>query len=268
MSEGPIGYERLCEIADGLIEGWHSYLDREPVSKSIDLVRVGCLYGLAMNNTKLLEFIAKSYREEASPLILMPLVRTSYETGITAQWIAQVRDAPNAWINESRRQSAGLVRILRGSNNETFRSAADPVEKARVAYADLPDPASARTVAASFKEICDEVGVGADGSYQYYKLLCAFTHPSVDLADQYIAQDQTNPPTSLVALREPKFDATDAWLFLAVVATVWAQMAFQYRAQDRVLRNSLRIVSRELGIVLDLKLTEKAWLRQNQPKSS
>ncbi|MCF8572329.1 DUF5677 domain-containing protein [Gordonia sp. HY002] len=266
MAEGPIGHDRLCEIADDLIERWHSYLDREPVSKSIDLVRVGCLYGLAMNNTKLLDFIAQSHREGVSPLILMPLVRTAYETGITAQWIAQVQDAPNAWINESRRQSAGLVRSLRGSNNDTFRSAADQVERARVAYADLPGPASARTVATSFRQICDEIGVGADGSYQYYKLLCAFTHPSVDVADEYVAQDQTNPTTSLVALREPKFDATDAWLFLAVAATVWAQMSFQYRAKDNILRNFLRSVSRELGIVLDLKPTEKSWLRQNRSR--
>ncbi|MBM7365526.1 DUF5677 domain-containing protein [Gordonia hydrophobica] len=267
MTEGPIGSERLCEIASELVKDWHAYLDREPVSKSVDLVRVGCLYGLAMNNTNLLEYIAQSHRGGVSPLLLMPLVRTVYETGITAQWIAQVDDAPNAWINESRRQSGILVRALRESTNDTFRSAADSVEKARVAYDDLADPASAQSVAKNFKDICDEIGVGADGSYQYYKLLCAFTHPSVDLADEYIAQDQDDPPTSFMALRVPKFDATDAWLFLAVAATVWAQIAFQYKAKDDRLKNRLRATSRELGIALDLKPTEKAWLRQNPPKS-
>lgn len=259
MTEGPIGTERLCEIADAVVEGWHSYLDREPQTKLHRRARAACLYGLAMNNTNLLEFVTKAHREGTSPLLLMPQIRSIYETGITAQWIAQVEDAPYAWMGEGRRQSASLVEKLRTSRSEVFRDAADPIWKARVDYPDLPSKSKA--TARSFEKICDDIGVGADGSYQYYKLMCAFTHPSVDLADQYLAAVEND--LGFQAYRAPKFDKTDAWLYLAVIGTALAQMAFQYSAKDRVLRSSLRAVGKELGIPLDLKPTEVSWLRLN-----
>lgn len=214
-----------------------------------------------MNNTNLLEFVTKSHRQGASPLLLMPQIRSIYETGITAQWIAQVDDAPYAWMSEGRRQSANLVEKLRTSRSEVFRDAAGPIWKARVDYPDLPSKSKA--IARNFEKICNDIGVGADGSYQYYKLMCAFTHPSVDLADQYLAAIEDDH--DLQILTDPKFDKTDAWLYLAVLGTILAQMAFQYSAKDQVLRKSLLAFGKELGAPVDLKPTETAWLRQNGP---
>lgn len=261
MGEGPIGSERLLELAASVVADWHEYLDREPTTKAHMLPRAACLYGLAMHNTNLLEFVSQSHRGGTSPLFLMPQIRTIFETGITGQWIAQVDDAASAWINDGRRQSVNLVDRLRNSSNDAFRAAADPIENARVNYAPLPSTSG--QVARSFENICDEIGTGADGSYQYYKVMCGFTHPSVDLSDQYLADEQGDPPTGLHGLRAPKFDDTDVWLYLAVAGTVWAQIAFQYGAKDRILRSALRATANELGLLLDLKPTDKAWLRQN-----
>ncbi|MFC8316369.1 DUF5677 domain-containing protein [Gordonia sp. NPDC057258] len=260
MTTGAPTSAELLELANDVIEGWHRFLDRAPTTSGERLSRAACVYGLAMNNTNLLHFVVRAHSKQVSGLLLMPQIRTIFETGITAQWIAQIEDGANAWINESRRQTEGLVKRLRESSIEVFNEAADPIEKARVDYEELPTKSG--KVVRDFSKICDEIGIGADGTYQYYKLMCAFTHPSVDIADEYLVQN-ADREFGFSVLREPKFNPTDAWLYLAIAGTLWAQMAFQYNAKDRQFRRDLGAIARRIGVPADLKPTDAAWLRMN-----
>lgn len=250
--------DRLKEIAETVIGNWSDYLERGVTAEWDKIVSVASIYGIAMHNTNLLGLVSKLYADGTNPLLLVPQVRLVYESGITAQWIAQVGDAANAWISESRRQSKNLVEGLESSQHEHLRSVAEGIRRARVDYQD--PPSASKGVARRFDAICDDVGVGKDGSYQYYKLMCTYSHPSLDLSETYLETD--SGPAGFRTRTEPDFGG--GWIaYIAIIGTVWAQMAFQYHAKDRVFRNSLREIARELGVLVDLKPTGEAWKRLN-----
>ncbi|MBA4023876.1 MAG: hypothetical protein C0482_16075 [Gordonia sp.] len=253
---GKLSVDDLHSISERLSNRWSEYLEDTPTTNGDEATRAWCVYGLAMHTTNLLSLVAGLHTTGVNPMFLMPQVRTMYETAITAQWIALVEDGANAWINASQANSARLIDNLRKSSDPIFTNAADSIQKARIMDTALPSTSDHQ--AGNFKSLCADLNIGDTDAYSYYKLLCAYTHPSVDLADEYLVQPEGQ---NAAIVRQPKMTPTDAWFYLAAASTVWAQMAMQLTAKDPTFRNHLRSIARELGVEDTFQPSDAAWLR-------
>lgn len=122
------------------------------------------------------------WMDEVLQVAARPLARVLYETGVFAQWIAHDPEAAEAMVaafSEERRKLA-----------TNFRKAPRLAHLAQQIEAARPDVVSPRLgIASSFASVCDRFEDGAE-LYANYRILSGQTHTGVEIADQWLAQEE------------------------------------------------------------------------------
>lgn len=187
-------------------------------------------------------------------LVAMPLVRSAYESAITAQWLVHSEIAIGAFLKEDVRQRRNMSRKMAQSAFESVRESAS-----QFTHTNEPDIEKllAATEEGRYMEQRCEVFQGGLDLYNYYRLMSSLVHPGATLADFYC---QTNEESQLgVSLvTEPASLDTDGWIYFSIVSAVWGLRALDHVDQNRRDREHLRRIARELGFIETLKLTPEA----------
>ena len=190
-------------------------------------------------------------------LAALPLVRSCYESAITAQWAAQSRDGYTAFMNEDIRQRRNHVRAMSEAASTVFREAASTIHGAD--FEDFPTTASART----FDKVCDDLDPGGHDAYVTYRMQSHLTHPSVIVVDQYL--DALDVEPGLALRLSPKEPSPAPWTALVVSSLIWAGRAAEYLDKHHTRRKQLLNAARALGVAPHLHLSETAVVREAAP---
>lgn len=122
------------------------------------------------------------WMDEVLQVAARPLARVLYETGVFAQWIAQDSEAAGAMVavfSQNRRKLAS-----------SFKKAPRLAHLAPHIEATRPDVVSPMLdIASSFASVCDRFEDG-DELYAHYRVLCGQTHTGVEIADQWLAEEE------------------------------------------------------------------------------
>lgn len=255
----PESIDEVLGVADALDAGWKRAVERDLSVSRENYMRGMCLLGLATHTTGLMRIVAGLQRDQTNPVTLaMPLVRLGFECGLTSQWLAQVSDGIEAFINNNNLETARLVKNLRASTSTTLNDAAARIEVARIAG---QMTSASDHQARVFKELCGDLALAGNDAYAHYQVMCGYSHATVNVADEYLARDETGQAMFTV---EPEFSVNPAWLYFSVISTVWAQMAAQTIVPDLGLRAELEATADALGISSNLSLTDAARARSDK----
>lgn len=249
---------RLLELVDELYEGWNRFLfaDGGELSKPRDAehpMTAAVVLALTSHVTETARAVTTLFKSGADDLVVIPLVRTAYETALTAHWLAQVPDATAAFINEDARSRKSLLLDLPKARGAVFRGSVAAIQRHVVPPLNTKSASQAR----SFAQMCEDLNQAGVDAYIYYRVACGLTHPSVLVADQYLERRTAQD----IVVRGSSHPQGDVWLFLTASSVVWAQAAANFCDTARTRRNTLRRYSRELGIPPFLEVASSVGLR-------
>ena len=123
----------------------------------------------------------------------VPMVRTAYESALTAAWCVHVPDAPIAIVNKHVVEHGKFMATLNRSRSLSHL-AADIKSEALI-------ETDSRDSAESFKRVCDDLDPGGDDAYSHYRLLCSMTPPGAFLSDFYVWPKTTQRALCCGAIR-------------------------------------------------------------------
>lgn len=186
-------------------------------------------------------------------LVAMPLVRSAYESALTAQWLFHSDLAIGAFLREDVRHRRLLSERMARSAFESVRNSARRFAHTESSYI---DELLAAPEGGNIEQRCQAFEGGLD-LYNYYRLMCSLVHPGATLADFY-CEISDESPLGLALKTEPSSLDTDGWIYFCIVSGVWALRALDHLDQNRRDRGQLRRIARELGFSQTLKLTPEA----------
>lgn len=213
------------------------------------------VFGLAQHCLRTGEVVLDLY-EAGKHVESLPLIRSVYESALTAMWVAQSREAINGFFNEDVRQRRALSETFAKSTSKVFQEGAP-----HIAGIDLDKLDSvADDQARNFQRLCDALQPGGAHAYALYRALSAHTHPSSLLVDQYAEPDDDNPENAsgIFLRREPRPLGHQTWLYLCVASMLWASRAVDVMHRDSPHRSYLRQTAHKLEVVDILQLSEAA----------
>lgn len=253
----------LLEVIDHLCDQWAQFVTTEHpqpfthLRGSRSAGAAPATHALAMHATHTARAASTLIRQNHPPAVAMPLIRQTFECGVTAQWLAQVHDAADTWGHSALQRTARMARRMRDSGAPHLAEVADYLEDNRLnRRVDLPEAGHG----GSFFDVVRDLFLNDKETYVLYSTVSEFSHASIMLTESYATA--RNDDGSLILEHRPEGPNPDLWLHLAASGLVWAQMAANYTDHSRQLRNSLRRTARELGIDPDLQQTEHALTRQ------
>jgi hypothetical protein len=183
------------------------------------------VYGLACHAKTMIAESLALFREPT--LAMVPITRSVYEAGVTAQWLRQVPDADIALMRESRRLQAALTTTMIASANPEYQESG----RIRSEQQEPPIPVGQGPNSAGFEQICNTFGPGQE-LYLYYRMLCGPVHAGVQAADVWLGEDSV---MGFRARRQPRFGFTHEAGWLAA----WG-LALAHRALDELIIDSPR----------------------------
>ncbi|TRW46416.1 DUF5677 domain-containing protein [Georgenia yuyongxinii] len=191
---------------------------------------------------------------EGMSTVATPLVRSIYESALTAHWVAQAEDGGEAFVREDLRQRRNMRDTLGKAASETFRKGAEGIAHLDLEVSQTPDEDAAR----AFQKLCEDLEPGGTDAYAWYRFLSTMTHPSTLVTDQYL--DEVDG--ELILSNRPKNPTVEVWMFLTVASMVWAGRAVTYMQRDSDdRRDYLRSVARQIGVEAELDLSQAYHLR-------
>lgn len=131
----------------------------------------------------ILELLDKERSVEA-----IPLIRTTYEGGVTAQWVDMIGpDAATATYNEYIRQRTALSQTLSKSKREVLRDAAPTISG--LEYTRTPSHSDAQ--ARRFASLTEDFLSGTE-IYSYYRMMSEFSHIGLASIDRYFSEPDSD----------------------------------------------------------------------------
>ncbi|MCK1801793.1 DUF5677 domain-containing protein [Brevibacterium sp. R8603A2] len=194
--------------------------------------------------------------EDGRVLESIPVIRTSYETALTAQWVRLLGDdAASAIINTYRRKQDVLQKEMSRSENPTIRGASDDFPGLELA----DFPTQSQEQAKRFQQMTEDLDQGKE-MYLYYRIMCDFSHVSVSIMDHYFSED---PSVELGTIyrHQPKQPSRELWSFFALQSLCLALAPLAELLPDKTLRKALRSVAKSCGLTTELTLSRKYWQR-------
>ncbi|MFE3280335.1 hypothetical protein [Nocardia sp. NPDC059239] len=193
-------------------------------------------------------------------LMTTPTVRACFEHALTAHWIAQsTPDAALAVFNHELKQRRAMAKTLQDATIPEFQQAA-------VKIGNLGDPlvlTGSDGQAKVFASMLDDFQGGGPDIYAYYRLLCAFTHPRMSVADAYLCADPGPTAGGYGLQLEPQAWDRLPWVHIVASCLVWAGSAVRYLQKDKIVRRQhLRDAAKALGTEPEIHLTAAALSRQ------
>lgn len=256
MGEEALSQEQIIALGREMLEYLNDH--RLPLTVTTDRVvnmaHGPMVYGLSSHALRL-GAVVLDLHENGKGLESMPVIRSLYEIAMTAQWLAQSREAPAAVYNEDLRLRRLLSRDFARSASKVFQEGADKI--AHLSAEALETIASGQ--ARHFEQRCNALHPGGAHAYALYRAMSAYVHPGSQLMDQYLVPEDGEEAAAGVSLRaEPADIGHHTWLFLAVASMMWAARALDLMQRDKPHRNYLRGVARALEVPEVLKLTAAA----------
>ncbi|GAA1928146.1 hypothetical protein GCM10009737_32500 [Nocardioides lentus] len=183
----------------------------------------------------------------------MPLSRTAWEFGVTAMWVANSREGAAAIHEESRRLHTYL---LQGMQDLPGIDPFDVAQRVGAIYGD-EQATSAKSQARRFHDRCLALGRIGEQGYTVYRAMSAYCHPSIFLVDKYLEPSDSEAG---VKLRHTPVDTeARAWVYLTVMAMMWAARSFDVMTFDHPHREYLRQFAHRLETPVDIaQLTDEA----------
>lgn len=246
----------LSEACAELVKLWHTRGEINPDRQlnGYHDARLHSVSGLAAHTYRAGEVGARLLRD-ALWLECSPIVRTSYECAITAQWAAQVPDGIQALLNEDYRSRRSMAETLRGSQAWAEPGLLVPTPD------DHDHQSLSNAQARNFKQMCEDLSPGGAEAYSYYKTLCWFSHATNYVADYYTDLLGLEDNSLRMKLRRaPRADNENAYLvqFFCAVSLVWAASALDQLDADKSHRRQIAKIAERIGVQPAMKLTAKA----------
>jgi hypothetical protein len=214
--------EEVIALADQLTRSWdaliHSQdfvaaLRKRGTSQTRPFVDVATTFGLCAHVHRLVR-PALAMIGDGLVLESIPLVRTMFESALTAHWIIQVPGAGAAFYNEQSRQQKNVLTDISTLKMRSVDPAALAEQLAELEASNaLPTDRSSK-----FQEICLDLTPGGNEAYAHYRIMCGFTHPSGLLVDQYFAAIDEAP--FLARRPEPTQPSAAGWAAFATGSLV------------------------------------------------
>lgn len=261
MDDLVIDVEGLAELADDLLREWHAQPEAADGTFRMKYRRGRrttepqflATFTLCAHVHELAATVVPLLRD-GKTTVATPLVRSIYESALTAHWVAQAEDGGEAYVREDLRQRKAMRETLLKTASQVFREGADTIAHLDLEVSQTPDEDAARR----FQLLCDDLHPGGPDAYAWYRILSAMTHPGLLLTDAYLDEEDGK----IILNNRPKDPATGTWFFLTVASMIWAGRAVTYMqidANDR--RDYLRSVARQIGVESELKLSDSYYLR-------
>lgn len=249
--------ETVRLTARELLAGWHdaaAELTCRPERRAV----APLAFGLAAYTHDCLEAYLLLI-ESRHTLPAVALVRAGFEASLTCMWLVQLRGAPEALLREELRQRRLLAEAIKKARPDVDLQVL--AEIARDSFEAPPSESSARV----FQGICDDLTPGGPAAYWHYRALSGLAHPSVTLADRYLAPAKERDVPALLLAPRPQ-PAQAAWTYLLTCSAYWAGLAVNYLDESRRRREDLRAAHKVLGCAETLQMSAAAWIRVNKPR--
>lgn len=254
----------LLESLDELLDAWQAYHSQVIVRPRVIAVterQWALVYALTAHAYDLGRFLRGTLDDSPRmPLAAMPTARAIFESSITACWSAHNPEGAAAIGNEYGRQQNNLSESLRKANTAIWREVAE-----QVADRDLePDPNSSDAQARYMNQRASDL-VGGPDLYALYRMMSTYSHAGIKIADEYVHPTPGDPvhPFHLKPQAEPLIEG---WLAIVASCLVWSARAVLYIAPDKVYRNHLRRIARDLGSAEELQPSDAMRLRVSAAK--
>jgi hypothetical protein len=186
----------------------------------------------------------------------LPLIRLSYESALTAHWIAQNIDGAEAVLNRDVQSRQAAVQTLKKANSEVLRSG---VQNFPYADRDLLRTSS-QAQARNFEQLCHDLEPGGADAYAYYRLMSWYSHPSARIIDSYVQPPSNDTDITTLRLSPVDSDA-NMWTHFIAYSLIWSARAVDFVDANRTHRSELREAARKFGISDVLKLSDDAIRR-------
>ncbi len=260
-----IGYENSRLVLDELLSDWAEFSEvddfhpqRDRRGKPLDgrdVSLIAAIIGLG-NHAYDTARAAATLLDDGQLNASLLLVRTVYETALTAVWLVQAKDHQGitAFLHEYARGRGALQRDARSAASKVFREGAEGLPDADPSlYEDKLD--SMR----NFQQVCEDLHPGGIDAYILYRILSGYSHPSAAIVDLYIDQHTDGSPVKRQQAK-PALEP-DLLCFTLSAALVWAGRAFSYLSKSKAHRSALRSAARKLGIPAEIQLSERYLMR-------
>ena len=180
-------------------------------------------------------------------LEVVPTIRCMNECALTAQWVAQVDGASQAFANKQQFERRNVLEGIPALGLATA-TAADAAQ----AIAELTKLELLETdVEATFRQICLALEPGGEHAYTHYQLQCQLSHASDFLMDHYLSPIDTEP---FIALRTtPEQPSLNGWCAFVLASMVWAGTAVDYNDPMHSRSAELERAQTFLGIERNLR---------------
>ena len=190
-----------------------------------------------------------------------PMVRSIYEYGLTAQWMAQYGgNALLGVLTEEVRQRAAAAALIENLPSVRDRPGAEEVLHGLRENLGVPGT-EAKHGARSFQELCRDLD--EESLYLAYRALSGYVHAGPTTAAFY--REVGDEPGLQLTPREVEHDTT--WLFHTCTGLVWAARAADLLDMQRPRRQPLRRAARTLGIPPELHLSANARKRRDRDQA-
>jgi hypothetical protein len=240
--------DELTKLAQSLMVSWRRSTDLTLRRRDHDIARAGTTHALAAHVHRVAE-VALDLLNRGLVIEAMPLVRSCYESALTAHWLVQVPGAPVALANEYVRNRRNLIKTL-AESSPFLQSLGERFQEDE----SLPEEGPVPTVSARrFDELCSDLTPGGADAYAHYRLMSSMVHPTVFLIDFYTREDPDPANNAGFKLsNEPEQPNPMPYLAFVLASLIWAGRAVDYLDQTKARRSELRAAARKMGITSEL----------------
>lgn len=241
-SHDVLSLDETLDVAASLLSGWDSNQPPREFCprRGVDHGRFACVYGLAAHAHQLARTAVTLYQANLA-LEASPTVRSAYEHGLTAMWVAQYPSAARALVNESCRNRRNTL----DSAKRAGWAEAVKIAKETVDWEPVASPLD--KTAKHMEKLCEALTPGGTEAYSIYRLMSMMSHPGAYLVDYYVHKE----PIAVQA-RPKEFDRPEVWMFMTCCSIVWAGRAVDMLHKEHSRRNELRVAAKKLGIAPEL----------------
>ena len=254
----------LHALQEELLARWDDFTSdgltvrpRDRRKRILEQRRLALVFGLAAHVHETARVLTPHFRLDETSPVVMPLVRSAYETALTCVWVCHAHDAPEAFGNEYTRQRKAIDKTMRESPDPWLRGLADSV-----AGADEPIIATDSDEQAKyFRARCTDLD-GDARAYWAYRLMSGLSHPTIELVDHYVQAnpDDVNRLAGFRATPSPlPGEASHAFTLMSMI---WSARAVTSFAPNPQYRSFLRGAAKQLGTTADLSLANAYHARR------
>lgn len=237
-------FDELYGMAVQLLDSWDELVAREDLTSEVKgrtVAQVAVTLGL-VSHAHVVGRAAFTLLAANNGLAAAPIVRTMFECALTAQWVAQVDGAQDAFFAKQTKQRRNLLKAMRSLTLPSLDAA--ELDSAMAAL-DVQDAVKAR-LSATFEAICDALQPGGKQAYAHYRLMSQLSHPSDLMLDHYFG---AAPGLAGIGRKVPPEPVPQtSWTALALASLVWAGQAVEYTNRGRPRRALIRKVANRLQI--------------------